>query len=144
MAERKGRLIIWTIGYGSLSKEEFLRLLRRQRIRILVDIRRFPKSKSEHFTMENIEKWLLENGIVYFWLGEELGGYRREGYEKYMETTRFKEGVNKLLEIAGKDRTCIMCLETDPKYCHRRFIAHYLTRRGIRVIHIVQSKNVKN
>jgi len=90
-----------------------------------------------------MEKWIPENGISYLWLGEELGGYRREGYENYMKTVLFEKGVNKLLEIAGKDRTCIMCLETDPKYCHRRFIASYLSNRGVRVIHIVKAKKRK-
>ncbi|MEM1558147.1 MAG: DUF488 domain-containing protein [Thermoproteota archaeon] len=134
------KAVLWTIGHGSLSKEEFLRLLKKHKIQILVDVRRFPKSKLGHFCKEDMEQWLPKNGISYFWLGEELGGYRREGYDKYMETSSFKEGVNRLLEIAGKNRTCIMCLETDPKYCHRRFIASYLSRRRVRVIHIVKSK----
>ncbi|MEM1547811.1 MAG: DUF488 domain-containing protein [Thermoproteota archaeon] len=136
----KSKTMLWTIGHGSLSKEEFLGLLRKYRIKILVDVRRFPKSRLEHFCRENMGQWLPKKGISYFWLGEELGGYRREGYEKYMETSSFKKGVEKLLKIAEKNRTCIMCLETEPKYCHRRFIASYLRRRKIRVIHIVKSK----
>ncbi len=133
-------LTIWTIGHGSLSKEKFLGLLKKHRIRVLVDVRRFPRSRLEHFCREEMEKWLPENGIAYFWLGEELGGYRREGYEKYMETMSFKEGVRKLLEIAEKSRTCIMCLETDPKYCHRRLIASYLSKKRVRVLHIVKQR----
>ena len=134
------RLILWTIGHSNLSKEEFLRLLKKHEIRILVDVRRFPKSKLEHFCKEKMEYWLPEEGIAYFWLGEELGGYRREGYEKYMETPVFREGIKKLLEIAEKGRTCIMCLETNPKYCHRRFITSYLRRKRIRVVHIIGTK----
>ncbi|MDW8034373.1 MAG: DUF488 domain-containing protein [Nitrososphaerota archaeon] len=140
MVRNRIKLMLWTIGHSNLSKEEFLRLLKKYQIRILVDVRRFPKSKIEHFCKENMEYWLPANDIDYFWLGEELGGYRREGYEKYMETSSFEEGVKKLLEIARKGRTCIMCLETDPKYCHRRFIASYLRKRRIRVINIVRSK----
>jgi uncharacterized protein (DUF488 family) len=132
--------MVWTIGHGGLSKEKFLELLKKHRIKILVDVRRFPRSRLEHFCREEMEKWLPENGITYFWLGEELGGYRREGYEEYMKTMSFKEGVRKLLEIAEKSRTCIMCLETDPKYCHRRFITSYLSRKRVRVLHIVKQR----
>jgi uncharacterized protein (DUF488 family) len=132
--------MVWTIGHGGLSKEKFLELLKKHKIEILVDVRRFPRSRLEHFCREEMDKWLSENGIAYFWLGEELGGYRREGYEKYMKTNNFKEGIRRLLEIAEKHRTCMMCLETDPKYCHRRFIASYLRKRRVKVIHIVKPR----
>ena len=45
--------------------------------------------------------------------------------------------VGKLTEIAKQTRTCIMCMEPNPKYCHRRFISAHLERKGVNVIHIV-------
>ncbi|MCX8183973.1 MAG: DUF488 domain-containing protein [Crenarchaeota archaeon] len=128
---------IWTIGYGGLSKDFFLSLLKKHGINVLADVRRFPTSRFEHFRRESLEKCLQKEGIEYLWLGEELGGYRRGGYEKHMETNLFKKGVEKLLDLARDRRVCIMCLETDPKYCHRRFIARYLRKKGVRVFHIV-------
>ncbi|MGB9718543.1 MAG: DUF488 family protein [Thermoproteota archaeon] len=119
--------------------------MRKQGINLLVDVRRFPTSRVKHFRKENLEKWLREEGVEYLWLGEELGGYRRGGYEKHMETSLFKKGVERLLCLARDRRVCIMCLETDPKYCHRRFIARYLRKRGVRVRHIVKcSKSKEN
>ncbi|MEM2998202.1 MAG: DUF488 domain-containing protein, partial [Thermoproteota archaeon] len=53
-----------------------------------------------------------------------------------METSLFKKGVERLLELARDRRVCLMCLETDPKYCHRRFIAQYLRKKGVRILHI--------
>ncbi|MBO3841933.1 MAG: DUF488 domain-containing protein [Candidatus Brockarchaeota archaeon] len=132
----KRRLTVWTIGHGSLSKDFFLSLLKKHGINLLVDVRRFPTSRLEHFRMESLEKWLPEEGVEYLWLGEELGGYRRGGYEKHMETSLFREGVEKLLDLARGGRVCIMCLETDPKYCHRMFIAQYLRKKGVRIFHI--------
>jgi len=102
-----------------------------------VDIRSFPTSKIEHFKRENMEKWLPENGIEYVWLGRELGGYRKGGYERHMRTKLFREGIRRLLEIAVQKRICIMCMETNPKYCHRRFVAAHLERKGVNVIHII-------
>jgi len=128
---------LWTIGHSNRSMETFLELLKEHAIQVLADIRSFPTSKIEHFKKEAMEKWLPEHGIEYLWLGRELGGYRRGGYKAHMRTKLFKEGIRKLLETASQKRTCIMCMEPNPKYCHRRFISAHLERKGVNVIHIV-------
>ena len=137
-SEAQAELTIWTIGHSNRSKEEFLNLLREHSIEVLADIRSFPTSKIEHFKKENLEKWLPENGVEYVWLGKELGGYRKGGYKRHMRTKLFREGVQKLLEIAKQKRTCMMCMEKNPKYCHRRFLSAYLERKGVEVIHIIE------
>ena len=128
---------IWTIGHSNRSINVFLDLLRENEIQVLVDVRSFPTSKIEHFKREQMEKWLPEHGIEYVWLGKELGGYRKGGYKRHMRTKLFREGIKKLLEIASQKRTCIMCMEPNPKYCHRRFIAAHLERKGVKVTHII-------
>ena len=140
------KLQIWTIGHSNRSLETFLNLLNEHEIQVLADVRRFPTSKLEHFKREALEKWLPKQGIEYVWLGEELGGYRRGGYKKHMRTELFREGIKKLLEIARTKRTCIMCMEVNPKYCHRRFISVHLERKGVRVIHIINKgqRNLAN
>jgi len=140
------KLQIWTIGHSNRSLETFLNLLNEHEIQVLADVRRFPTSKLEHFKREALEKWLPKQGIEYVWLGEELGGYRRGGYKKHMRTKLFREGIKKLLEIARTKRTCIMCMEVNPKYCHRRFISAHLERKGVRVIHIINKgqRNLAN
>jgi len=137
-SKAQAELTIWTIGHSNRSKEEFLNLLREHSIEVLADIRSFPTSKIEHFKKENLEKWLPENGVEYVWLGKELGGYRKGGYKRHMRTKLFREGVQKLLEIAKQKRTCMMCMEKNPKYCHRRFLSAYLERKGVEVIHIIE------
>jgi len=132
-----GKVSVWTIGHSNRSMETFLELLREHNIQILVDARSFPTSKIEHFKREEMERWLPKHGIEYVWLGKELGGYRRGGYRKHMRTKLFKEGINKLLEIAAVKRTCIMCMEPNPKYCHRRFISAYLEKKGVNILHII-------
>ena len=137
-SESQASLTIWTIGHSNRSKEEFLNLLREHSIEVLADIRSFPTSKIEHFKKEKLEKWLPENGVEYVWLGKELGGYRKGGYKRHMRTKLFREGVQKLLEIAKQKRTCMMCMEKNPKYCHRRFLSAHLERKGVEVIHIIE------
>jgi uncharacterized protein (DUF488 family) len=128
---------VWTIGHSNRSKETFLELVKEHNIEVLVDVRSFPTSKIEHFKREEMEHWLLEHDIEYVWLGKELGGYRQGGYKTHMRTKLFKEGIKRLLEIAADKRMCIMCMEPNPKYCHRRFISTHLERKGAKVIHII-------
>ncbi len=132
------QIIIWTVGHSNRSKENFLELLEEHKIQVIVDIRRFPTSKIEHFKKEEMEKWLPENGLEYVWLGRELGGYRKGGYKRYMQTKLFREGREKLLKIAREKRTCIMCMEANPKYCHRRFLSAHLEQRKVKVVHIIE------
>ena len=134
---------IWTIGHSNRSIAIFLESLDEHGIQVLVDVRSFPTSKIEHFKREQMEKWLPMHGIEYVWFGKELGGYRRGGYKRHTRTKLFREGITQLLEIAKAKRACIMCMEVNPKYCHRRFISAHLERKGVDVIHIIEKGQKK-
>ncbi|MCS4541176.1 MAG: DUF488 domain-containing protein [Euryarchaeota archaeon] len=127
----------WTIGHSNRSLEDFLSLLEENSIKILVDIRRFPTSRWPHFKKENLEASLKKIRIKYVYLGQELGGYRTGGYEKYMKTKEFKKGVEKLLLLAKEKRACIMCAEQYYKICHRNYLSKFLHRKGVGIIHIL-------
>jgi len=85
-------LKIWTIGTSNRGLEEFLSLLEAYQIEAIVDVRRFPTSKHKHFKQENLEASLNRSGIDYHHVIE-LGGYRKGGYKKYMETEEFERGL---------------------------------------------------
>ncbi len=137
-----GEFTVLTIGHSNRSVEEFLEMLREHEIRTLVDIRRFPTSKVEHFKREEMERWLLKHGVEYVWLGAELGGYRRGGYQAHMKTELFEEGLEKLLRVVEEGGTCIMCMEKSPKYCHRRFVSARLEEQDVKVIHVLEKGQV--
>ncbi len=103
----------------------------------MVDLRRFPTSKFPHFRKEALEENLKREDIDYIYLGEELGGYRRGGYEKFLESQTFKKGLHKLEDIARSSRTLIICAERLFFRCHRRFIAQELEKRGWEVKHLL-------
>lgn len=127
---------IFTIGYGNRKLNDFISLLKRYDIRTVVDVRRFPTSKFPDYKKENLQAELLRSGIKYVFMGEELGGFRRKGYQKYMETEEYKEGIEKLIEFAKEDNVAIMCVERTPKACHRRYITQTLEGKGIDIKHI--------
>lgn len=134
--------IIYSIGSSLRTQEEFINLLCHYQIKVVADVRRFPTSKLNHFKKEEIKELLQDNSISYCYLGEELGGYRKGGYEAYTASTNFLVGLEKLEVIAHQYTTAFMCAELLPWRCHRRFIGNCLDKRGWRVIHIINGKRV--
>ncbi len=123
--------------------KEFLGVLKNYKISLLVDVRRFPFSKKfPWFRKENISESLKREGINYLWMGEELGGMRREGYENYTNSESYKKGIEKLIDISKKKTLCIMCAEKLFFRCHRRFISKTLKEKGIEVFHIIEINKV--
>ena len=149
---------IWTIGHSTRTIEEFIDLVRRFEIEILVDVRHFPGSRRlPHFNQDALRHALTAAGIRYEHLIE-LGGRRParpdshnrlwrnasfRGYADYMETEPFRDGVDRLLEIARAGRTAIMCSEAVWWRCHRSMIADYLKSMDIQVVHILGPSKVQ-
>jgi len=133
----EGNKLIYTLGTSTRSPEEFIELVRSHNIEVVVDVRRFPTSRFEHFKKEKLAKLLLDAGIDYIYMGLELGGYRKGGYKAFTFTPDFKSGVNKLEEIAQTKKVAIVCAERFPWRCHRRFIAMALLDKGWQINHII-------
>lgn len=122
---------------------ELVNLIRHYGVKIVIDVRRFPTSaRYPWFKGEEMEKLLISREMEYHHLGELLGGYRSGGYRAYTETMQYKEGIRKLLSIAGGARTAILCSERFPWRCHRRFIARTLEEMSVPVVHIIDRDHV--
>ena len=111
-------------------------------IKTLVDVRSAPTSRFPYFKKQNLKHSLIKAGIDYFYLGKELGGFRKGGYDYYTTTTPYKEGLKTLESIGTNNTTAFMCAEKLPWKCHRRFIARSLQENGWQVIHIIDEKRV--
>lgn len=127
---------VWTIGHGTRTAVEFLGLLQENGIEAIADIRRFPTSRWEQFKQPALKRLLAKAGGVEYVHIEELGGFRG-GYLAYTETPQFASGLERLLALAVRRRTAIMCAEAMFFRCHRRFVADVLVRRGVEVEHIM-------
>ena len=150
-------MTVWTIGHSSLPIESFLELLARQEIEVLADVRRFPGSRAHpHFNPEPLAESLSARGISYLPFPE-LGGRRRadpgsvntvwrnaafRAYADHMQTAEFREGLARLIAVAGERRTAIMCSEAVWWRCHRSLVADALKVRGIHVLHIMGGSKV--
>jgi uncharacterized protein (DUF488 family) len=135
--------VIYTVGTSNRSIDEFIDILKAHKIKIAIDIRSFPTSKRfPYFNQESLTNVLEKEDFKYIYLGKELGGFRKCGYECYMETDQFKQGIEKIEEIAKKDLAVFFCAEKLYFHCHRRFIAEVLAQRGWRVFHIIEKERI--
>jgi uncharacterized protein (DUF488 family) len=127
-------MAIFTIGYGGRKIADFVALLQQNGIALVVDVRRFPRSKAPEYEKESLEAKLPPFGISYIWMGDTLGGFRWGGYPKYMETDDYWDGISKLLELAEPGNLVLMCKERTDAGCHRRYIMKTLADKGIKTI----------
>ncbi len=108
-----------------------------------------------HFNRESLGQELPKHGIAYVWL-KELGGRRKKllddspntalrnesfrNYADYMMTDEFASAIERLLKLADRENTAIMCAERVYFQCHRMLVSDYLAARGHRVLHIDDEK----
>ncbi len=134
--------MIYTIGHSNRSLEHFIQILEHYDIEVLVDVRQFPRSRhNPQFNKEYLEREFPENDIQYLWI-EKLGGFRKGGYEAYMKTDEFKEGLRALAQIGEQKTSAVMCAELLWFKCHRSLISSWLSKQGWSVVHIHDEKKL--
>lgn len=143
---------IFTIGHSTHPIDEFVQILKKYKIQLLVDIRSIPRSRYvPQFNKENLSTALLKEGIDYFYL-KGLGGLRPvkkdsinqgwrtqafRGFADYMQTKEFDEALELLIEKASMQTVALMCAEAVPWRCHRSLIGDALLVRGFAVSDIM-------
>jgi uncharacterized protein (DUF488 family) len=147
--------VFYTIGHARHSIDEFVALLNVADVDCVVDVRAFPRSRSNpQFNVETLPSALAQFGIGYQHLAE-LGGRRGRqtevpprrnalwtnrsfhNYADYAASDAFRAGLALLIALGRRRRCAIMCAEAVWWRCHRRIIADYLIARGERVLHIL-------
>ncbi|RJQ52383.1 MAG: DUF488 domain-containing protein [Nitrospiraceae bacterium] len=133
---------IFTLGTDLRTPEDFIEIINSYNIEVVVDVRSYPVSKLDHFRRTNLELLLKKEMLEYHYSGNELGGFRKSGYENYTHTPEFENGITMLERIASAKISVIICAERFPWKCHRRFIARALQGRGWVVEHIIDKGKV--
>jgi hypothetical protein len=133
---------IYTLGTGLRSLEDFIEIINSYNIDAIIDVRSYPSSKFEYFKKINLEPLLKKEMLEYHYLGKELGGFRKEGYDHYIITKEFEEGVKLLERIASTKASVIICAERFPWKCHRKYIAQALQKKGWIIEHILDKGKV--
>lgn len=147
---------LYSIGYGNRKIEDFILLLQKFDIKILIDIRSVPFSKFRPaFNQFPFKKALAENNIEYLFKGKELGGKPTDenvytngqiDYDKLRQTSFYLEGLDEIEEILkSENNVALMCAELDFKTCHRwNLVGVDLAKKGLIMNHINKSGNIEN
>ena len=148
-------LTVFTIGHSTRTIDEFVALLRQAGVDMVIDVRSFPRSRTNpQFNTQTLPGSLAEAGMSYRHLGA-LGGRRRRSkaaapspnllwrndsfrnYADYAATDAFRAGLAELRALTLAHCCALMCSEAVWWRCHRRIIADYLLAEGISVAHIM-------
>ncbi len=128
---------LYSIGYGNRRIADFLSLLEKHQIEVLVDVRSYPdKAYISHYRRKYLKEHLNSLEVEYEFMGDKLGGMPDDptcyvddevNYELTMQTDFFKNGIRELLRLAEGKNLVYMCAEMDENRCHRKhLVAKYL------------------
>jgi uncharacterized protein (DUF488 family) len=147
--------MLLTVGHGTHDRAGLAALLTGAGVERLVDVRRFPGSRTHpDLRREALEQWLPEAGVGYRW-DERLGGRRRlppdepveddwwtvaqfAAYAAHTRTPDFRAALDDVLADATGARVAVMCSESVWWRCHRRIVADVaVLARGVDVQHLM-------
>ncbi|HHT9139159.1 MAG TPA: DUF488 domain-containing protein [Candidatus Wunengus sp. YC60] len=140
---------LFTIGYEGKDIDSFLNILIKNKIDLLIDVRKNPFSMNFSFTKGRLEKYLEKIGIEYIHIPElGIDGELRENlftindyqnlFKQYEATTLLqqREQVLQIIKLSEKRRVALVCFEADKNMCHRGVIANYIEKQYGVVTHI--------
>lgn len=144
-----------TIGHSNRDLDEFLDMLRGAQVGLLVDVRSFPKSRTNPvFNTDTLPGDLARIQIGYLH-SPALGGRRPKqpgvdehlnamwrvqsfhNYADYALGDEFGSAFERLIQLGSERRLALMCSEAVWWRCHRRIITDYLLLNGHDVDHLM-------
>jgi uncharacterized protein (DUF488 family) len=154
-------LPFYTIGHSTRSIDEFEELLRAVDVRLVVDVRTVPRSRTNpQYNQDALPKTLADLQIGYEHIAA-LGGLRGHSrdiaktvnsfwqnqsfhnYADYAMGESFRAGLARLRDLGHVTTCAIMCAEAVWWQCHRRIITDYLIAAGENVFHILGRDHIE-
>jgi uncharacterized protein (DUF488 family) len=139
---------LYSIGHSNHELSRLLQLLHDASVSAVADVRSVPFSQRlPQFNRAELQRVLDDVGVVYAYLGKELGGrprdlrlYDGDGrvlYERVRQTAPFRQGLDRLCQALDSYTVAMLCSEEDPLDCHRGLmIAPALVECGIAPDHL--------
>jgi len=143
-------LPFFTIGHSTRPIDEFVDLLGKAEVRLVVDVRTIPRSRTNpQYNSEALAEALSESRIDYAHIAA-LGGLRGRKRDipadvnGFWQNQRFHNYADYAMSEEFHATQCaIMCAEAVWWRCHRRIIADYLIAAGETVFHIIGRKHLE-
>jgi uncharacterized protein (DUF488 family) len=115
----------FTVGHSTRSIDEFVGLLSKAEVRLVVDVRTISRSRNPQYNLEALAKALSESRIDYEHIAA-LGGlrgrkrdmpadvnslWRNQRFHYYAMSEDFHSGLIRLRELGHATQCAIMCAE---------------------------------
>ena len=137
---------VLTIGYERATPATLVAALRGAEVQTLVDVRAIANSRKPGFSKGALSAALEEAGIGYLHLralGTPAAGREaartgkpevmRRIFAAHLEGTEAQAALANLKDLARLQRVCLLCLEDDPRHCHRTLVAEAV---GLPAVHL--------
>lgn len=145
-------LQLYTIGYEDRNIGDFINRLQYFGIETLIDVREVPISRKPGFSKGKLRESLEIANIKYIHV-KELGSpkdlrqklYDDKDYDYFFEEYRnyLNTKVKTVEDLYGyaivNEACCLMCMEREPIYCHRKIVAEKIKEvdgNGLKIKHI--------
>lgn len=137
---------VFTIGYEGATPDAVLTALRRAGVATLVDVRALANSRRPGFAKGALSAALAGAGIGYVHLralgtpAEGRAAARsgrpaamRRIFAAHLAGTEAQAALADVADRARREPVCLLCLEADPRTCHRTLVAEAV---GLPVVHL--------
>lgn len=147
-------MTVFTIGYEGLNINQFISLLKINKIDKLIDIRAVPVSRKPGFSKTALKNNLFDADLDYMHLVE-LGcpkivrdQYKEDnnwknytvGYNSYLEQQT--EAILNLIKTMKLSNCALMCFEADYNFCHRSLVANAINEYTNANIKHIQKEDI--
>ena len=133
---------LWTIGYERLLPLALVTELKAAGVQRLIDVRFRPQSRRAGMSKTRLGELLADHGIAYehrraLGTPPDIRWFYKHG-QVAIGAAAFRAHVEAecsgaldalAAELTAGPRTTLMCLEADPRDCHRRIVAEQLQLR---------------
>jgi uncharacterized protein (DUF488 family) len=128
-----------TIGYEGATPDRLVAALKEAGVATLVDVRAIANSRRPGFAKRALSAAMAEAGIGYVHLpalGTPAAGRQaarsgkpevmRRLFAAHLTGTEAQAALAELGDRARREHVCLLCLEADPRHCHRTLVAEAL------------------
>ena len=128
-------LKLYLTGYEGENLEDFLKRIKKFKVKAVIDVREIPLSRKNSFSKNNLKEVLNKRGIRYYHFPG-LGSPKKmreklhstddyltffKGYRNYID--KKESSLNKLVEIIMKEKIVVLlCYEKRYELCHRSIV----------------------
>jgi uncharacterized protein (DUF488 family) len=142
---------LFTIGFTRKNAQRFFEVLRKMRVKRLIDVRLnnvsqlagFTKRDDLAFFLREICECDYEHRPAFAPTQAILDDYKRgtmnwEEYERAFKALMRDRQIESQIVLGDLDHACLLCSEPTAQNCHRRLVAEYLRDRlgHIQILHL--------